>query len=199
MGHIHTCFVLSFQGKDLRQDADDMCMICFSEALCCAPVINLSCGHMFHHQCTVDALSRKWPGPRITFNFAMCPICKAPVDHPLLKEELQPVWELQEDVKRKALMRLEYEGLHSKLSQDERASHAMERYAYYVCFKCKKSRTHHGWNRPARFGPTISETIRSARSEASVRRGAEFYGFVGNRKASEFPRENLPAELLRGK
>ncbi|XP_028966426.1 E3 ubiquitin-protein ligase MYCBP2 [Galendromus occidentalis] len=127
------------QGKDLRQDADDMCMICFSEALCCAPVISLSCGHMFHHQCTVDALSRKWPGPRITFNFALCPICKAPIDHPLLKEQLQPVWELQEDVKRKALMRLEYEGLHSKLSQEERASYAMERYAYYVCFKCNKA------------------------------------------------------------
>ena len=127
------------QGKDLRQDADDMCMICFSEALCCAPVISLSCGHMFHHQCTVDALSRKWPGPRITFNFALCPICKAPIEHQLLREQLQPVWELQEDVKRKALMRLEYEGLHSKLSQDERASYAMERYAYYVCFKCNKA------------------------------------------------------------
>lgn len=65
-----------FQRKELRQDADDMCMICFSEALCCAPVIMLKCGHIFHRQCTEDVIDRRWPGPRITFNFALCPICK---------------------------------------------------------------------------------------------------------------------------
>lgn len=37
-------------------------------------------------------------------------------------------------------MRLEYEGLQANktLSQHERVSYAMERYAYYVCYKCKK-------------------------------------------------------------
>jgi len=66
--------------------------------------------------------------------------------HALLDEVLLPVRELFEDVQRKALMRLEYEGLNQA---DEIASpggryfkdpagFAMDRYAYYVCFKCKK-------------------------------------------------------------
>ena len=34
------------------------------------------------------------------------------MDHPTLKEQLTPIRTLYEDVRRKALMRLEYEGLH---------------------------------------------------------------------------------------
>ena len=41
-----------------------------------------------------------------------------------------------EDVRRKALMRLEYEGLDK--GRPDPAAYAMDRYAYYVCFKCKK-------------------------------------------------------------
>ena len=69
-----------------------------------------------------------------------------PIVHPSLKEVLDPVMELHEDVKRKALLRLEYENLTkceaittstSKFYQKP-AEYAMHRYAYYVCFKCKK-------------------------------------------------------------
>ncbi|KAH8041514.1 hypothetical protein HPB51_016959 [Rhipicephalus microplus] len=115
--------------KGLRQDADDMCMICFSEALSCAPAVQLSCGHVFHYHCCKTVLSRGWSGPRITFGFSLCPICK-----------------------RKALMRLEYEGLHRAEAittpgarfYDNPAGFAMERYAYYVCFKCKKASAYYG-------------------------------------------------------
>ncbi|KAH9373288.1 hypothetical protein HPB48_005033 [Haemaphysalis longicornis] len=133
--------------KGLRQDADDMCMICFSEALSCAPAIQLSCGHVFHYHCCKTVLSRSWSGPRITFGFSLCPICKAPMEHPVLRELLEPIRALFEDVKRKALMRLEYEGLHRAEAittpgarfYDNPAAFAMERYAYYVCYKCKKA------------------------------------------------------------
>ena len=63
-----------------------------------------------------------------------------------LDDLLSPIRELFNDVKRKALMRLEYEGLHkaeaitlpgSRFYQDPEGF-AMERYAYYVCFKCNK-------------------------------------------------------------
>ncbi|XP_071570926.1 E3 ubiquitin-protein ligase MYCBP2-like isoform X4 [Temnothorax nylanderi] len=54
--------------------------------------------------------------------------------------------ELYEDVRRKALMRLEYEGLHkaegafaSGGRYQDPAAYAMERYAYYVCYKCQKA------------------------------------------------------------
>lgn len=64
----------------------------------------------------------------------------------MLKELLKPIRDLFSDVKRKALMRLEYEGLHkaeaittpgARFYKDP-AGFAMDRYAYYVCYKCKK-------------------------------------------------------------
>ena len=68
--------------------------------------------------------------------------------HSVLDDVLSGIKSLFEDVKRKALMRLEYEGLHkapeittagSKFHNDP-TQYAMHRYAYYVCFKCGKVR-----------------------------------------------------------
>ncbi|KAG8222416.1 hypothetical protein J437_LFUL004875 [Ladona fulva] len=131
----------------LKQDADDMCMICFTEALSCAPAIQLKCGHVFHMHCCRNVLMKKWAGPRITFSFAQCPICKADIHHTVLEDLLTPVRALMEDVRRKALMRLEYEGLHGVDAisaphgrfHGDPAAFAMDRYAYYVCYKCKKA------------------------------------------------------------
>ena len=69
-----------------------------------------------------------------------------PIAHPSLQDVLDPVLELYEDVKRKALLRLEYENLTkceaitaptSKYYQKP-AEYAINRYAYYVCYKCNK-------------------------------------------------------------
>ena len=68
------------------------------------------------------------------------------IDHLVLIDLLKPIQNLYEDVHRKALMRLEYEGLHkaeaittagARFHKDP-AGFAMDRYAYYVCYKCKK-------------------------------------------------------------
>ncbi|XP_069130438.1 LOW QUALITY PROTEIN: E3 ubiquitin-protein ligase MYCBP2-like [Argopecten irradians] len=133
--------------ESLKQDADDMCMICFTEALAAAPAIKLKCNHLFHLHCTKNILEKRWVGPRITFGFSLCPICKATIEQPVLRDLLKPIRDLYSDVKRKAMMRLEYEGLHkaeaittpgARFYQDP-AGFAMERYAYYVCYKCKKA------------------------------------------------------------
>ncbi|EPY82786.1 hypothetical protein CB1_000626007 [Camelus ferus] len=95
----------------LKQDADDMCMICFTEALSAAPAIQNK------------------------------------INHIVLKDLLDPIKELYEDVRRKALMRLEYEGLHKSEAittpgvrfYNDPAGYAMNRYAYYVCYKCRKA------------------------------------------------------------
>lgn len=66
--------------------------------------------------------------------------------HEMLNEILVPVFELYKDVHRKALMRLEYEGLHTAEAvvtpgarfHIDPAAYAIYRYAYYVCYKCKK-------------------------------------------------------------
>ncbi|KAG9492126.1 hypothetical protein GDO78_000574 [Eleutherodactylus coqui] len=132
---------------NLKQDADDMCMICFTEALSAAPAIQLDCSHVFHLQCCRRVLENRWLGPRITFGFMSCPICKNKINHSVLKDLLDPIRDLYEDVRRKALMRLEYEGLHKSDAittpgvrfYNDPASYAMNRYAYYVCYKCKKA------------------------------------------------------------
>ncbi|XP_041356631.1 E3 ubiquitin-protein ligase MYCBP2-like isoform X3 [Gigantopelta aegis] len=142
---LHRC--QSCDQKSLRQDADDMCMICFTEALSAAPAIHLKCGHVFHLHCCRKILEKKWVGPRITFGFSLCPICKDHIEHPVLRELLQPILELYENVRRKALMRLEYEGLKKAEAIEtpgarfyhDPSGYAMERYAYYVCFKCFKA------------------------------------------------------------
>ncbi|GAB0089301.1 hypothetical protein DMENIID0001_038200 [Sergentomyia squamirostris] len=123
----------------LTQDADDMCMICFTEALSYAPAIQLECGHVFHYHCCKAVLTRRWTGPRISFSFSQCPICKSDIQHALLGEILEPIIVLKEDVKRKAIMRLEYEGIESMSADRDLTSYAMDRYAYYVCFKCQKA------------------------------------------------------------
>jgi RCR-type E3 ubiquitin transferase len=124
----------------LTQDSDDMCMICFTEALSCAPSIQMSCGHVFHYHCSRLILKKRWNGARISFAFSQCPICKNDINHESLNDLLEPINLLKEDVKRKALMRLKYEGVDKDLINDHRnlAMHAMERYAYYVCCKCQK-------------------------------------------------------------
>lgn len=100
---LHNC--PPYQDK-LKQDADDMCMICFTEALSAAPAIQvcvktfarfkkywfkhlhvhvylywnfyfqLKCKHVFHLHCSRNILEKRWVGPRITFGFSLCPICK---------------------------------------------------------------------------------------------------------------------------
>ena len=131
----------------VSQDADDMCMICFTEALSATPTIQISCGHMFHLHCCRNVLENRWVGPRITFGFFLCPLCKSEMNHPILEGQLSPIRSLYEDVRRKALVRLEYEGHQEaeaitapgrRFHQDPSA-YAMERYAYYVCFKCNKA------------------------------------------------------------
>jgi len=141
---LHGC---SGASSGLRQDADDMCMICFTEALWPIPSIQLECGHVFHSACCRKILEKRWTGPRITFGFRNCPICKTKVAHPSLKPVLDPIDTLYEDVKKKALMRLEYEGLSKSDAvmakgarfHNDPTGFAIERYAYYVCFKCNKA------------------------------------------------------------
>lgn len=100
----------------------------------------MSCGHVFHYHCSRLILKKRWNGARISFAFSQCPICKNDINHESLKDLLEPINALKEDVKRKALMRLKYEGVDKDMMDDHKnlAIHAMERYAYYVCCKCQK-------------------------------------------------------------
>lgn len=63
----------------MRQDADDLCVVCFVDRLGGAPCILLDCGHIFHYCCVKTVLEKRWNGPRITFRFMHCPLCKKQV------------------------------------------------------------------------------------------------------------------------
>lgn len=75
-----------------------------------------------------------------------CSLPQNKINHSVIKDLLDPIKELYDDVRRKALMRLEYEGLHKSEAittagarfYNDPAGFAMNRYAYYVCYKCKK-------------------------------------------------------------
>lgn len=68
------------------------------------------------------------------------------MEHPELDALLTPLRALRDDVKRKAIMRLSYEGLDKSEAIVSQTSpycgkpdlFAMERYCYYPCFKCTK-------------------------------------------------------------
>lgn len=64
----------------LTQDGDDMCMICFTEALSCAPSIQMICGHVFHFHCSRLILQKRWHGARISFAFSQCPVSQQKFD-----------------------------------------------------------------------------------------------------------------------
>lgn len=54
---------------------DDYCNICFTEGLINAPCVHLKCGHIFHYHCLEKKIKTGWFGPRIFFNFCLCPLC----------------------------------------------------------------------------------------------------------------------------
>ncbi|KAK0411800.1 hypothetical protein QR680_005853 [Steinernema hermaphroditum] len=130
-----------------RQDADDLCVICFTDRLGGAPCVQLKCSHIFHFHCVKTVLEKRWVGPRIVFQFMQCPLCRQQIDHPNLADVLRPLLTLHQEVASKAKLRLEYDGLlKCPALTSERSEffgqpelYAMDRYMYVLCFKCNKA------------------------------------------------------------
>ncbi|MCP9259804.1 MYCB2 [Dirofilaria immitis] len=141
---------------NIKQDADDLCVICFTDRLGGAPCIQLTCEHVFHYRCVQTVLEKRWNGPRIVFRFMQCPLCKnklvssntmSQIDHPSVADLLLPLTHLYNEVLSKARLRLEYDGLlqcpaitsESSEYYNNPNEYAMERYVYVLCFKCGKA------------------------------------------------------------
>lgn len=128
-------------------DADEYCTICYTEPLGMAPSIMLDCGHAFHADCVRSLLKARWPTARISFEFQSCPLCKRAITaNPALDDLLAPLVKLRAALRKKALMRLTYEGKdkNKDLTDPESVWHkrpedyAEDLFAYYQCFKCKQ-------------------------------------------------------------
>jgi len=124
--------------------ADDYCTFCMY-AISSEPAIMLGCKHVFHMRCVRRMLQQRWSGARIDFSFQCCPSCRTPMVHEMLAEYLAPINKLYEEVRKKALLRLEYEGLADaeELRQggsfyERPADFAMSKFAYYMCYQCQK-------------------------------------------------------------
>jgi E3 ubiquitin-protein ligase MYCBP2 len=106
----------------------------------------LGCTHTYHAGCVRQLLENKWVGARITFGFMQCPLCKKDMQHPYTKDLMDVFTELLEDVQRKCLVRVKYEGLeeHADIITpgspyfNDPLGFAMHKFAYYQCFKCQK-------------------------------------------------------------
>ncbi|KRY47660.1 E3 ubiquitin-protein ligase rpm-1 [Trichinella britovi] len=130
------------------QDAEDLCVICYTDPLGAAPAVQLHCGHVFHHACCVAALSNPSSsnGPRVLFAFMRCPTCRQPMQHDSLRQLLEPHQRLYDEVLQKALTRLQYDRLQrcDELTNanspfyNQPGLFALDRYAYYLCYKCRR-------------------------------------------------------------
>jgi hypothetical protein len=56
----------------LSLNADSFCSICYIQGLGEKPSVRFDCQHIFHLECVLSVLKKKWPGPRIVFNYLNC-------------------------------------------------------------------------------------------------------------------------------
>ena len=66
----------------MGKTGDDYCSICYSEGYNQGPCVQIGCGHIFHVACIFERINRRWPGPRIVFNFLECTECKQKITAP---------------------------------------------------------------------------------------------------------------------
>ncbi len=96
-----------------RAHSWDICSACYTEGLCEGACAALPCRHVFHVKCLEDLLRARWNGPRITFGFISCPLCRGPfpAHGGALEPLLAPLRALRADVEAMALKRVTMEGL----------------------------------------------------------------------------------------
>lgn len=139
------CFCLKEGCCEGPQNADEFCNICWVETLGSAPCIRLNCSHIFHDSCVRSKLNKQWPGPSISFSFMNCPLCAQVMHHRYIDYLVNPFVAILEQVKAKALQRLEIEGMMNdpRITNPESEFHgkpqeyAMNIFSFYMCYICK--------------------------------------------------------------
>eukprot|EP01119_Soliformovum_irregulare_P019714 TRINITY_DN6305_c0_g1_i2.p1 TRINITY_DN6305_c0_g1~~TRINITY_DN6305_c0_g1_i2.p1 ORF type:complete len:418 (+),score=94.64 TRINITY_DN6305_c0_g1_i2:1097-2350(+) len=136
--------------REDSQTTEDLCNMCWTEDLGSAPIIQLKCNHFFHYNCVLNTLNKKWPGPRITFGFACCPLCKVPMvpkdPHPQIEFILKSFHELEDELKKRSLNRLKFEEMEKspEIVDPNGKFHgnpqgfAMDRFVYFMCSECQQ-------------------------------------------------------------
>lgn len=109
----------------------------------------LDCGHIYHAECVLSMVQKRWNGPRMVFNYLDCPECKQQIscpNNPKLARALDKELKLKDTVVKKAMERAKFEDLHKepRLKKvgdpffGDLLGYAMKRLSYYQCFKCNE-------------------------------------------------------------
>jgi len=148
------------RGERPLPTCDELCGICLTEPLGCAPSILLDrCGHVVHLECALERIRHGYPSPAISFGFLSCPQCggseqgrswwsgeAATMSHPALAPALQGPLALRAEVSRRARQRMHAEGraraapeLQPGGSFEGRPGEfAMRTFKFYECSRCSK-------------------------------------------------------------
>mmetsp|Transcript_109153 Transcript_109153/g.233260 ORF Transcript_109153/g.233260 Transcript_109153/m.233260 type:complete len:512 (+) Transcript_109153:103-1638(+) len=70
------------------------CAVCFEEG----SVLQLDCEHTYCLECLEGQLAARWPGPRVTFQYLQCALCRAPLQHDLIEDSLEKHRELRDRI-----------------------------------------------------------------------------------------------------
>lgn len=120
--------------------SEDFCTICMEEG----ELVALSCSHSFCLGCLSQQLAARWAGPRVTFGFLHCALCRSPLSHILLEPLLLELWELRRHVIDVAHQRFCEDDMDSKLSarlgrkatEEETRAQAEQDMVVYICADC---------------------------------------------------------------
>eukprot|EP01083_Nonionella_stella_P023469 64939_1 len=136
----------SSRSGQVTYSVSDRCSLCCDD-LGNVPCIMLTCRHIFHFQCVKKKLLLG-PHQRITlqFHFLDCPLCSVRMDHPSLKDLIDP-WKIKEEKCRKfALKLLKVNGLENddticdpeSVYYGDPEGLAMHMYSFHQCSQCKE-------------------------------------------------------------
>lgn len=121
------------------------CGICFDtyeEGL-----LQLECSHSFCQGCIHQQLQARWHGPRMSFAYLGCALCREPIRNSVLKPQIAMHLELQQQAQEVALKQFHRDGLVAeletrlgrKVDNAEILLHAVEEMAVFQCCDCKEA------------------------------------------------------------
>jgi len=126
---------------ELASTCQGVCMVCFEEGSC---ILQMECRHTICNACFDAQLAAKWPGPRMTFGYLRCGICRTPFANNSVQSSLDEQLRLQGQVLQVALRKLHEDGLDRQLCEtlgraatdDEKKAYAEEMMVVYACHDC---------------------------------------------------------------
>lgn len=107
------------------------CAVCFEEC----SVLQLGCEHTYCLACLEGQLAARWPGPRVTFQYLQCALCRAPLAHELIQEALEKHRELRSRVIAAAVRKFQDDDSSNEIGEDVNARAEAEM-AVYMCSDC---------------------------------------------------------------